>query len=455
MASTAPACRSARTEESSGAAPPLPKPLVRFVGSSLALALLLGVSTGAWTLFQMSFVVGRVLSSHVEIHGHVQILGFCGLFIAGISLFALPRVLGAAPPSARLQTIVLAGLGGGVFLRALGQPLTPWAAGRFLCLFSGALELGGALALGGAVIALAGAAARSGHPLARHAAAGGIYAVLCGALAALQALWLSAHPDPSLPVPLREAFSFVGLQGFALAFVYAFASRMVPVQLGLPPVVRWQRSAAILQALGVAAALGAFALCETDPLLSRRLEIGAYAAVAASAVSFVAASGLFRRSRHVGGPEGRWAVRLPVVSLLLWAFLTVGAVAWEVVTGVPAHHLVWDGARHLFTIGVLTLLIVVLGARIVPAFSGRRPVPAPVQTTAALLVALSAGLRLLEVPVGVGSGGPSLYRLAGVSGFTAFAGLAVFAGGLLFALISAPGARPHTPAAGPPLPVRP
>jgi hypothetical protein len=448
------ACRSACAQGAAAEPPPLPKPLVRFIGSSLALALLLGISTGAWTLFQMSFVVGTVLSSHIEIHGHVQILGFAGLFIAGIALFALPRILGAAPPSRRLQTIVLAGLGGGVLLRALGQPLTPWAAGRALCLLSGALELAGGLVFASWVVATARGLARVGDPLARHALAGGFYAGVTAVLSALQAFWLSGHVDPSLPVPLREAFGFAGLYGFALAFVYAFASRMVPVQIGLPPVKRWQRSAAILQALGVLFALAAFALYDSEPVLSRRLELAAYLAVAVSAISYVAASGLYRRSARTDGPRPRRALRLPVAALLLWSLLVFSAAVYEIAAGTYAPRLVWDGARHLFTIGFLTLLIVVLGSRIVPTFAGRPPAPAWLDTWAIGLVALSAGLRLLQVPVGLGVAGPVFYRLAGISGFVAFAGLSVFAYGLFRALRSTPGVRPAPQPASLTLPVR-
>ena len=448
------ACCTACAQGAAPEPPPLPKPLVRFVGSSLSLALCLGVSTGAWTLFQMAFGAGRVLPSHTQLHGHVQVLGFAGLFVAGIALFALPRILGAAPPSARLQSIILAGLGGGVLLRALGQPLTPWAAGRLLCLLSGALELAGSFALASWVLPATRPVARAGDPLARHALAGGIYAVVAAAASAVQALWLSSHPEGELPVPLTEAFSFVGLYGFVLAFVYAFASRMVPVQIGLPPVKRWQRSAALLQALGVLFALAAFALYDSEPVLSRRLERTAYLAVAVSAISYLAASGLLRRGVRADGPRPRRTLRLPVAALLLWALLVLSAAVYEIAAGSYAPRLVWDGARHLFTIGFLTLLIVVLGSRIVPAFAGRPPAPAGLDTWVIGLVALSAGLRLLEVPVGLGVASPLVYRLAGLSGFVAFAGLSVFAYGLFRALRSAPGVRPAPHPASLTLPVR-
>ena len=108
-----------------------------FVLTALALAVTLGVSTGGWAIWQMAFAIGTVLPSHLQLHAHVQLLGFAGLFILGVALHALPRILGAAPPSRRVLFTVLVGVGGGALLRAFGQPLAPWAAGRFLSLLSG------------------------------------------------------------------------------------------------------------------------------------------------------------------------------------------------------------------------------------------------------------------------------------------------------------------------------
>ncbi|MGZ5431029.1 MAG: hypothetical protein ACXWEX_06465, partial [Thermoanaerobaculia bacterium] len=52
--------------------------LPSFVLTALALAVTLGVSTGGWAIWQMAFATGTVLPSHLQLHAHVQLLGFAG-----------------------------------------------------------------------------------------------------------------------------------------------------------------------------------------------------------------------------------------------------------------------------------------------------------------------------------------------------------------------------------------
>ncbi len=106
-----------------------------------------------------------------------------------------------------------------------------------------------------------------------------------------------------------------------------------------------------------------------------------------------------QRSVRADGPRPRRALRLPVAALLLWALLVFSAAVYEIAADAYAP-------------------------------------------------------RLLEVPVGLGVAGPLFYRLAGVSGFVAFAGLSVFAYGLFRALRSAPGIRPAPHPTSLTLPVR-
>ena len=108
-----------------------------FVFTAAALAVTLGVSMGGWAIWRMAFATGTVLPSHLQVHAHVQLMGFAGLFILGVAFQALPRIFGVAPPSRQVLLAVLFGVGGGALLRAIGQPLAPWAIGRLLSLFSG------------------------------------------------------------------------------------------------------------------------------------------------------------------------------------------------------------------------------------------------------------------------------------------------------------------------------
>lgn len=91
-AQTTPCCSSCAP----GAAPVPPRTLFpAFVFSALTLAVTLGVSTGGWAIWRMAFATGTVLASHLQLHAHVQLLGFAGLLILGVAAFEPPMSLPA------------------------------------------------------------------------------------------------------------------------------------------------------------------------------------------------------------------------------------------------------------------------------------------------------------------------------------------------------------------------
>jgi hypothetical protein len=413
-----------------------PRPLFpRFVIGALVLSVTLGISTGTWALYQMAFAGGTVLPSHLQLHAHIQILGFAGLFIFGVALHALPRILGAPLASRATMATVLYGVGGGALLRAIGQPLTPWAAGRFVSLLSGALEMAGVLAFAAwALPILAGR--RSGRdPLCLHVLAGTLWAIAAALLSAAQSVHLAGHPDPALSPSLIEPFYFVALYGFVLSFIFGFASRMVPAFLRLPaPTHRSAWAVLALQAAGVLSALSAFL-----PLLgesaARRLYLLAALLVASAAVVFLAASGILK-------PRGiRLAdlpIRAPFVALGLFAISFGGSAVAELLWK-TVHKFLWDGARHLFTIGFLTLLILAMSLRVVPAFTGKILARPRLARVAFALVGIGALLRAMQILVAFGWGGLGLYRIVGTSGLLVTAGVLCWAVVLFSTFRPAPG----------------
>jgi hypothetical protein len=63
-----------------------------FIWVALGMALLVGFSIGAHltAVLGLGFVPGRGFVSFIQTHGHVQLVGWAGLFIMGISLHVLP-----------------------------------------------------------------------------------------------------------------------------------------------------------------------------------------------------------------------------------------------------------------------------------------------------------------------------------------------------------------------------
>jgi uncharacterized protein involved in response to NO len=125
-----------------------------FIWVACAAALGVGFATGAHMAFVMGFgfPLGKGFASFVQVHGHVQLMGWAGLFIMGISLHFIPRLTGV-PIAQPLWLSRIAWLMGiGIALRSIGHSVLPSLTGwpvftlvAWLVVVSGGLEWGGIL----------------------------------------------------------------------------------------------------------------------------------------------------------------------------------------------------------------------------------------------------------------------------------------------------------------------
>jgi hypothetical protein len=424
-----------------------------FVIGALVLTLTLGATTGMINLLRIA-AGGEVPIDHRQIHGHTQVLGFAALFLMGIAFHALPRILGVAGlrPGRAVRVSFWLMLSG-ILLRNLGQPFgfQPW--GRLLSLSSGILELAAGLIFARFVFAVL-RQAPPGKYAKRDAmhlfvAGGTVCFVVALVLSAAQGIWLGGHVDTVLPASLNESFYFVALYGFLLAWIYGFGHRIVGLFLGVGAPVRGTAGAAFAaQIFGVALALVSWMPGIPDAA-ALALRDGGFALVAISALVYLGGNGfLWRRStlpmlRTPGSPTV--AIRIAFGWLAVWAILELGAVLVVRLTEFPARNLWWaDAARHAFTIGFLTLLIVGMSFRILPVFSGK-PLWSPklAYATYALLT-LGAAMRLLQYPAAFH---PVLYQVGSYMGIPVVLALCLY----LFNLVRTMRApAPPRPAAAPP-----
>lgn len=429
-----------------------------FILGSLFLTLTLGATTGMINLLRIA-AGADVPISHRQIHGHTQILGFAALFLMGIAYHALPRILGIGalrPASARPAFWLMFG---GVILRNAGQPLGAYAIGRALSVVSAGLEAASVLLFARFVFALLArvreglraqaAPAKAGkyepsEPILRFVRIGTIFFGVAIAIVAAQGIWLAGHVETALPVALTEPFYFAALYGFLLAFIYGFGNRVVSLFLGLGPAARGTPEAALwLQTASVPVFLASYAPgVALAPAVA--LRDAGLALAALSALVYLAGNGfLWRRAvlpvmRAPGAPTA--AIRCAFGCLALWAILELSAIAVSRATAIPARNLWWsDAARHVFTVGFLTLLIVGMSLRILPVFSGKSLwSPRLAYVTYALLLA-GAGMRLLQYPAAFA---PVFYRIGSFMGVPVVLAILLFAFNLVRTM---KGARPDPP----------
>jgi hypothetical protein len=436
-----------------------------FIIGSLVLTLTLGATTGMVNLIRIA-AGADVPIDHRQIHGHTQVLGFVALFLMGIAYHALPRILGlggGSPGRSVRASFWLMAVG--IVLRNIGQPLGLHPVGRLLSLLSGAMELASGLLFARFVFALikqvrAGKYDRK-DPLLRFLRAGTLCFLAAMLINAAQGVWLAGNVDTVLPAALNDSFYFAALYGFLLAWIYGFGHRIVSLFLGVGAPIRGTSETALAaQMLGVALALASWLPALPDSAALALRDAG-LALVAVSALVYLAGNGfLWRRPvfpmlRTPGAPTV--AIRLAFWWLALWAVLELAAVALTRTTRVPAQNLWWaDAARHSFTIGFLTLLIMGMSFRILPVFSGK-PLWSPRMAYATYgLLMLGAAMRLLQYPAAFH---PVLYQIGSYMGIPVVLALCLYLFNLMRTMrarpaAGRPAAAPARPAFASTLPVR-
>jgi len=428
-----------------------------FIIGSLFLTLTLGATTGMINLLRIA-AGGDVPIDHRQIHGHAQVLGFATLFLMGIAYHALPRILGVGARGLADKRTVRAAfwlMFVGVLLRYVGQPmgLEPW--GRLLSLVSAAMELLSAFLFVRFVFRLLRCVREGKYdhrdPLLSFLRFGTLYLAIAMAFVGAQGLWLVGNADSVLPASLNEPFYFAALYGFLLAWIYGFGHRIVSLFLGVGPSVRGTTAGALAaQAAGVVLAVLSWLPALPHNVALALRDAGLFL-VALSALVYLAGNGfLWRRAalpmlRTPGNPG--FAIRAAFGCLGLWAVLELAAVLLSRLTRLPAQNLWWaDAARHVFTVGFLTLLIVGMSFRILPVFSGKTLwSPRLAHVTYALLLA-GVAMRLLQYPAAFL---PVFYEAGSYMGIPVVLGLVLYVVNLVRTMRGRPAAERRAAPAGP------
>lgn len=410
--------------------------LIGFISSGLVFLLGPGSFLGLWNLFAISRqqAIQAVGPAWLQAHGHAEVYGWVGSFILGIGLHSLTR-----QTSARVNfgwawscwTLWTAG----VALRWFtGVYAWHW---RLLLPLSAGLELA-AFAIFQGLVSRAhrpprpapGAAA----PAQQEKLPGWIFLVLTGALgfgltllvnlaAAVAAVRAGVGPifSPAWDGRLVELMAWV----FLAPFVFGFSTRWLPIFAGLRPAVAWipRTLAAILAAGAVVTLLGWWLA----------------AALVWAVAAVLAAWGLriFLPSVAAAKIQGvhwtfPWFLRIAYFWLLVSAAIGIAALL------LPASGLSGSG-RHAFTVGFIATMVLTIGQRILPAFSGMRKLHSPALMFLCLAT-LEVGclLRVSGEMLAYSAWLPFAWRWLPLSATLEVAAFAIFAYNLIRTLLSPP-----------------
>jgi hypothetical protein len=370
-----------------------------------------------------------------QAHGQLQLVGFAGLFIAGMSLRLMPRFSGRPLAHAEVAPAVLALVGGGVVLRALA----PLVDARAL---HDALSIGGAALIFGGSLAFALIVVRTlAHRDSRAEATGWFFVLGALAFAAQGALALviaiRAADDGLRALPVGEINALIGLQlfGFVMMFIGGITTRAVTTLIGRPRSQVVARAAAVLLAGGAWTYAGVTLWSATQgesAALARTADVALLGVAAAFALA-AWASGVFQSRADRVAAASRTTFML-VRSAMAWLLLAAGLLAWYAGNGLAdgraLNQFEVDAVRHVLAVGVVTMLIVGMGMLIVPEFAGRRlQHPNEGWLVVGMVLALNAAVVLRAWPPleGVDWLGTARYWPMAASGVLALAVVATFA----------------------------
>ncbi len=310
-----------------------------------------------------------------QAHGHLQVVGWLGLFIAGMAFRLAPRFAGRPLRFAGVTPVALALLAAGVVARALAQPALDLLGMRALLLCGAAAELAGALLVASALAAtlLPAATTLAAAPLLLLGAVGFV-------TQALLALWWlpGVPPDyPALAADRDAALLAVQFYGFVLPFVLGVSFRSLPVFFRRPPV---PVPRAWLVAAGLA--LGTTLLAIASPLgtsaANVRLQASGELLIAAVTAAAIAHTGVWRAPERLR-PSARAAAVL-IQTAYAWLAAAMAWLALDAALALrsgrplsPAHA---DAIRHMLALGAFTTLIFGMGQLVLPWLAMRRQRPA-------------------------------------------------------------------------------
>jgi uncharacterized protein involved in response to NO len=376
----------------------------------LTLSPLLGVPLGGWW------------AAMVQTHGHLQLFGWAGLFVAGVALYFLPRLRGTPLAWSALLPWILGAEVSSLLLRFLAQPLlvvTGWFLWDILLVLSGVLE---ALALPAILFLLVRTILRTSATKSSLEGVGSIAPFILGAFLGLALASLlnllncitALASDGLISSTGDQANILLGLFGFLIPMALAMSSRMLPLYARIQPFpaqLLWSLALAyfagvICWLLGILLPGTQFASLMSVGLLligivmliftGYFLHLMRHRTELPSQVAHVPHSeSSAKRAQQRRNEEQR--KHGPYIALIGSAYLwgTLGAVLLilDAVVSLLFDILpvTLDAIRHSFAVGFITLLICGIAVRLVPGFSGKA-IRSPQLVAATLLLGNVAAL---------------------------------------------------------------
>ena len=380
------------------------------LASVLTLSPALGVPLGTWW------------AATVQTHGHLQLFGWAGLFVAGVALYFLPRLRGTPLAWPALLPWILGAEVSSLLLRFLSQPLlvvTGWFLWDILLVLSGILE---ALALPAILLLLMRTTLRTSEAKSSVEGVRSIAPFILGAFLGLALAGVlnllncitALASGGFIPSTGDQANIILGLFGFLIPVALAMSARMLPLYARIQPfpaqllrtlalayfagVICWLLGIllpgelfASLMSVGLLL-IGMVMLIFTGyflHLMRHRTELPPQVAHAPHSESQAK-----RAQQRRNEERRRYGPYIALIgSAYLWGSLGALLLILDAVVSLLAGTLpvALDAIRHSFAVGFITLLICGIAVRLVPGFSSKA-IRSPHLVAATLVLGNAAAL---------------------------------------------------------------
>lgn len=357
--------------------------LMAFVTTGLIFMLFPGTLLGVWNLLEISGgeSAGLVSSAWLEAHGHAQVFGWIGSFLLGIGLYSIPKLRGEAAQAIRAAWVCWALWTIGVALR--------WSATVYLWEWRLLLPLSGVLELAAFLIFFRIISEHRPQAPAKQGLEPWAWAVLTATIGFLAVVGMNVagcfyvslcRDSPAFPHQFDQRYVALMAWGFLVPFVWGFSAKWLRVFLGLKAL----RSRVLVSALAVNSSGVVLAITGQIRPATWVFVLGTALAIVAIRVFEPGDQPAKTKGVHESFPV---FVRVAYLWLLVATLLGVGASIWDSSGGI------WGASRHALTVGFISVMVLSIGQRILPAFAGMRLLWSTKLMLAALLL-LSVGCTL-------------------------------------------------------------
>ncbi|MGA2610357.1 MAG: NnrS family protein [Terriglobia bacterium] len=403
--------------------------LMAFVTTGLLFMVFPGTFLGVWNLLQISGKesVASISPAWLQAHGHAQVFGWVGSFILGIGFYSIPKLRGAKNSGFWTAWLCWVMWTVGVALR--------WSANVYLWEWRILLPVSALLELAAFLIFFRSVSQHRPEDTGKEKMEPWVWVVLSASIGLLLVLLSNVvgcfylafrATTPALPHAWDQRYLALMAWGFLVPFVWGFSAKWMSVFLGLKPLrQKVLVFAVVVNLLGVIlAVVGAILLASGLFLLGASLAIVALRMFEASVKEAKT------RGVHSSFP---FFVRMAYGWLLVAAALGLAAVRWDNSGGI------WGASRHALTVGFISVMILSVGQRILPAFAGMRLLWSTKLMFGALaLVTLGCTLRVSCEVIAYQGYANWAWSVLPVSALCELGGLTIYAANILGTFVLVP-----------------